>query len=306
MCGAGQHAHQKGIIHRDIKPSNVLVAADGDTPNPKVIDFGIAKATKGELTTPTVNTGYGQIMGTPLYMSPEQAGLDGSDVDTRTDIYSLGGLLYELLTGTTPFDEQRLREANYDELCRLIREEDPPRPSCRISTLGKLATTVSTNRKTEPHKLNRLLRGELDWIVIKAIEKDRDRRYASAAAFAQDIERFLNSEPVEACPPSNLYRFRKFARRNKVALAAAALFATLIIVATGIVAWQSVRVRRESEKVATERNNTEIARAKAEQLAMLGVKVLDDIYLNVLGDRLARSAHKVRVCGLACDRRWIS
>jgi WD40 repeat protein/serine/threonine protein kinase len=232
VCQAVQHAHQKGIIHRDLKPSNVLVTLQDGMPVVKVIDFGIAKALGQErLTDKTVFTGFAQMLGTPLYMSPEQAEMSGQDVDTRTDIYALGVLLYELLTGTTPFDKERLKEASYDELRRIIREEEPAKPSTRISTLGQAATTVSANRKSEPRRLSRLFRGELDWIVMKALEKDRNRRYDTASSFAVDVQGYLDDEPVQACPPSAVYRFRKFARRNKGALITASAIALAVLLA---------------------------------------------------------------------------
>src|SRR5205823_2760827 len=177
VCQAVQHAHQKGIIHRDLKPSNVLVTLHDSVPVVKVIDFGIAKATGQRLTDKTLFTQFAQMMGTPMYMSPEQVQMSGLDVDTRSDIYSLGVLLCELLTGTTPFDRQRFKEAGYDEIRRIIREEEPPKPSTRVSTLGQAATTVSTQRKSDPKRLSQLLRGELDWVVMKCLEKDRSRRY---------------------------------------------------------------------------------------------------------------------------------
>jgi serine/threonine protein kinase len=177
VCQAVQHAHQKGVIHRDLKPSNVLVTLHDDKPVPKVIDFGVAKALGQELTDKTLFTGFAQMLGTPAYMSPEQAQMSGLDVDTRSDVYALGVLLYELLTGATPFARERLRAAGYDEMRRIIREEEPPRPSARVSTLGPAARTVSANRRSEPHKLSALFRGELDWVVLKALEKDRNRRY---------------------------------------------------------------------------------------------------------------------------------
>jgi serine/threonine protein kinase len=183
VCQAVQHAHQKGIIHRDIKPSNVLVVSHDGTPVVKVIDFGVAKAIGQQLTDKTIYTQFSQMVGTPLYMSPEQAGQSGLDVDTRSDIYALGVLLYELLTGTTPFDKERLREVGYDEMRRIIREEEPPKPSTRISTLGQAVTTISTQRQSEPKRLSQLFRGELDWIVMKALDKDRNRRYETASAF---------------------------------------------------------------------------------------------------------------------------
>src|SRR6516225_8362669 len=221
VCQAVQHAHQKGVIHRDLKPSNVLVMMQDITPVVKVIDFGVAKALGQELTDKTLFTGFAQMIGTPLYMSPEQAGQSGVDIDTRSDIYSLGVLLYELLTGTTPIDKDRLTEVGYDELRRIIREEESPRPSTRISTLGQAATSVSSQRKSDPKRLSQLCRGELDWVVMKCLEKDRNRRYESAYGLARDIERYLHDEPVQACPPSAWYRYRKLARRKKRAFVTA-------------------------------------------------------------------------------------
>jgi WD40 repeat protein len=235
VCQALQHAHQKGIIHRDIKPSNILVAMHDGVPLPRVIDFGIAKATSGRLTDQTLITELRQIVGTPAYMSPEQAETTSElDIDTRCDIYSLGVLLYELLTGTTPFDPKTLSAAAYAEMQRIIREVDPPKPSTRISALGQTSGVVAANRSAEPVKLCRLVRGDLDWIVMKALEKDRTRRYATALEMARDIERHLSHEAIEARPPSAAYRLRKFARRNRGALATAILFAAMIIVAIGV------------------------------------------------------------------------
>ncbi len=214
VCQAVQHAHQKGIIHRDIKPGNVMVAEYDDRAVPKIIDFGVAKAVEHRLTEKTVFTQFGQIVGTIDYMSPEQAKLNQLDIDTRSDIYSLGVLLYELLVGETPFDRERLRSTAFDELLRIIREEEPPKPSLRLSTRQSLHA-IAANRQIEPKKLNALVRGELDWIVMKALEKDRNRRYSTANGFAGDVRRYLNDKPVHACPPSAAYRFRKFARRNK-------------------------------------------------------------------------------------------
>jgi serine/threonine protein kinase len=201
VCRAVQHAHQKGIIHRDLKPSNILVTVIDGAAVPKVVDFGIAKATGFTLTDQTLQTGFHQFVGTPLYMSPEQADLSSLDVDTRSDIYSLGVLLYELLTGSTPFDQDTLRQAAFDEVRRIIREEEPPRPSTRLSTLGESLSTVSERRNVEPRHLIWAVRGELDWIVMKALEKDRTRRYQTANDFADDLIRHLNNQPVEACPP---------------------------------------------------------------------------------------------------------
>jgi tetratricopeptide (TPR) repeat protein/serine/threonine protein kinase len=237
VCQAVQHAHHKGVIHRDLKPSNVLVTLQDGAALVKVIDFGIAKALGQSLTDKTLFTGFAQLIGTPLYMAPEQAALSNVDVDTRSDIYSLGVLLYELLTGTTPFTKERLQEAGYDELRRIIREEEPPRPSTRLSTLGQAATTISTQRRSDPKRLSQLFRGELDWIVMKALDKDRNRRYETASAFAADVQRYLHDEPVLACPPSALYRFGKFARRNKVGLAIAGLILLLLVVFGSGLGW---------------------------------------------------------------------
>jgi WD40 repeat protein/serine/threonine protein kinase len=229
VCRAVQHAHQKGVIHRDLKPSNVLVTVHDTTPVPKVIDFGVAKALGQELTDKTLFTGFAQMVGTPLYMSPEQAGQSGLDVDTRSDIYSLGVLLYELLTGTTPFDKDRFRKAAYDEIRRIIREEEPPRPSTRLSESKEMLPSISARRHTEPAKLTRLVRGELDWIVMKCLEKDRNRRYETAGALAADAQHYLSDEPVQACPPSAWYRFGKFARRNRREVLAAGAAAAVAV-----------------------------------------------------------------------------
>ncbi len=228
VCHAVQHAHQKGIIHRDLKPSNVLVAQYDTRPAPKVIDFGLAKAIGHKLTEKTMYTRFGQIVGTVDYMSPEQASFNQLDVDTRSDIYSLGVLLYELLVGETPFDKKRMHTAAFDELLRIIRLEEPPRPSARLSSSG-MRPEIAAKRKSEAKSLSLALRGELDWVVMRAIEKDRDRRYQSASALAEDIQNYLTGEPVSACPPSAQHRFQKFARRNRVALTATAMvFAALL------------------------------------------------------------------------------
>jgi serine/threonine protein kinase len=243
VCQAVQHAHQKGIIHRDIKPSNVMVVSHDATPVAKVIDFGVAKAVGHQLTDKTIYTQFTQMVGTPLYMSPEQAGQSGLDVDTRTDIYSLGVLLYELLTGRTPFDRERFKQAAYEEIRRIIREEEPPKPSTRISTLGQAASTVATQRKSDPRRLSKLIRGELDWIVMKALEKDRTRRYETASGFAADLQRYLTDEPVLACPPSVGYRLGKVMRRHKTLLAAGAAFVALLVAGTTISVWQAALAR---------------------------------------------------------------
>jgi serine/threonine protein kinase len=227
VCQAVQHAHQKGVIHRDLKPSNVLVGLYDGQSVPKVIDFGVAKATGNKLTEATFLTGFGVLVGTPEYMSPEQALMDNVDVDTRSDVYSLGVLLYELLTGSTPLDRDRLKRTTPLELLRVIREDEPPRPSARLGVSDQLPG-IAACRNVEPRKLTGLLRGELDWIVMKALEKDRSRRYETANALAGDLRRYLDDEPVQACPPSARYRLRKFSRRHRAALAVAAVVLTAL------------------------------------------------------------------------------
>jgi len=243
VCAALNHAHQKGMIHRDIKPSNVMVADQDGEPVVKVIDFGIAKATEGKLTEDTLVTLQEQVVGTPAYMSPEQAGMDGLDIDTRSDIYSLGVLLYELLSGKPPFDPKTLMSAGFDEMRRIIREQEPARPSNRVHTIVDTEETanITATHGVDPHRLSRILRGDLDWIVMKALEKDRGRRYETANAFAADIERFLTNETVSAAAPSLGYQFRKFARRNQAALLVSSAIAVVLVAATIVSVRQAIR-----------------------------------------------------------------
>ena len=249
VCEGVQHAHQKGIIHRDIKPSNILVAVEGDKPVPKIIDFGVAKAISQRLTERTLFTELGQWIGTPEYMSPEQAELTGLDVDTRTDVYSLGVVLYELLAGSQPFGANELRTAGFDEMRRRIREDDPPKPSTRVSSLGDVSKTTAERRRTDLHGLARTLRGDLDWIVMKALEKDRTRRYGSPSDLSSDLERYLRDQPVEASPPGVAYRARKFIRRHRAGVAASA--ALIVMLVAGIVGTTAglLRAKREAAAV---------------------------------------------------------
>ncbi len=242
VCRAIQHAHQKGIIHRDIKPSNVLVTLHDGVPVPKVIDFGVAKATEQTQTERSLFTQHGTLVGTLEYMSPEQAEMGALGVDTRSDVYSLGVLLYELLTGGTPLGRERVREAAYAEVLRMIKEDEPPRPSTRLSDSGEALASISALRQTESVKLTKLVRGELDWIVMRSLEKDRNRRYGTASGFAMDVQRYLNDELVEACPPSGWYRLRKLARRNRRALAAAAVLGVALLVAMSALTVSYVRI----------------------------------------------------------------
>ncbi len=327
VCQAVQHAHQKGIIHRDLKPSNVLVTEYDDRPVPKVIDFGVAKAIQQRLTDKTMFTELGQVIGTLDYMSPEQTKLNQLDIDTRSDIYSLGVMLYELLTGNPPFDRVRLRSAAIDEVMRIIREEEPPRPSIRLSSVDTLPS-VAANRHIDPRDLTRQLRGEIDWIVMKTLEKDRTRRYDTANGLAADIKRFLDDDPVLACPPSKAYLFRKFAKRNKSVMTTAAILTAAILLGSGISVWQAVRASHEARRAnAAERlaqlrytqetqsrlqaeqsqQDAEQARQHAESQQRiaermeasasenldLALSALDDIYLTAVGEERLLAAASV-------------
>ena len=295
VCQAVQHAHQKGVIHRDLKPSNILVELEDVKAIPKVIDFGVAKATQQPLTERTLHTGFAQMIGTPLYMSPEQAQLNSLDVDTRSDVYSLGVVLYELLTGATPFDVDTLQRAGFDEMRRMIREDEPLRPSFRVSTLEhKRATTASDRRRTDPRQLSLAMRRELDWIVMKALEKDRTRRYESASALAADVQRYLDDEPVQACPPAALYRFRKLARRHRTVLTAAILLALSLLAGTGVSAWQAWEAKQArgdaEQRFIAERDARQAEaeqRKQAQRNLQLAVGAVDDMYYHLASSWLA-------------------
>ncbi len=308
VCQAIQHAHQKGIIHRDIKPSNVMVTLYDGKPVPKVIDFGVAKATEQKLTERTLFTQFGTMIGTLEYMSPEQAEMSALGVDTRSDIYSLGVLLYELLTGSTPLTHKRMKEAAYGEILRMIKEEEPPKPSTRLSDSGEALASISAQRHTEPAKLSKLMRGELDWVVMKCLEKDRNRRYETANAFAGDVQRYLADEPVEACPPSARYRLRKFARRNKgpvltASLVMLALVGGIVGTTVGLVRAEQAR-QAEAERAEGERRAKDTAEKRLTQIEK-GIDILGLIFENldprseekdgrplraILGDRLDQAA----------------
>jgi WD40 repeat protein/serine/threonine protein kinase/tetratricopeptide (TPR) repeat protein len=299
ICQAIQHAHQKGIIHRDLKPSNVLVTMYDDRPVPKVIDFGVAKAIDQRLTEKTVYTQFGTLVGTLEYMSPEQAEMNAFGVDTRSDIYALGVLLYELLTGTTPLERARLREAAFAEIVRRIKEEEPPRPSVRLSTSGAQAL-LARARRTDPATLSRLVRGELDWIVMRCLEKDRTRRYDSASGLARDVEHYLRDEPVEARPPSAWYRFCKLARRNKVALTTTMLVAVALVLGTAVSTWQAIRAeiaREEAEMARSDEAKQRLAANQARQEAEDRAEELRRIAneLRVEKDKLERTLANARV-----------
>jgi eukaryotic-like serine/threonine-protein kinase len=288
VCQAIQHAHQKGIIHRDVKPSNVMITLYDGRPVPKVIDFGVAKATEQRLTERTLFTQYGTMVGTLEYMSPEQAEMSALGVDTRSDIFSLGVLLYELLTGSTPLSRKRVKEAAYGEVLRMIREEEPPRPSTRLSDSGEALASISAQRHMEPAKLTKLMRGELDWIVMKCLEKDRNRRYATANGFAADVQRYLNDQPVQACPPSAMYRFRKFARRNRRTLTMTSVLALAMLLMVGSVGWM-VRDRAAAAE--------QVARDNAGRLALLEGRIsqaLDEAEAHYELDKLPEAISSVK------------
>jgi serine/threonine protein kinase/tetratricopeptide (TPR) repeat protein len=265
VCHAIQHAHQKGVIHRDVKPSNILVSLHDGKPMPKVIDFGVAKAMEQPLTEHTIYTQYGQVLGTVEYMSPEQAEMGGLGVDTRSDVFSLGVALYELLTGTTPLSHRRLRELTVQQQVQLIKDEDPPKPSTRLGSADDTLPTLAARRSAEPTSLLTLVRGDLDWIVMKALEKDRGRRYESPAAMVRDIERYLRDEPVEACPPSAIYRLRKFGRRNRWLITTAALVTVLLVGGIITSTLLAVRARLAEKDARVQRDAAESAEREARQ-----------------------------------------
>jgi serine/threonine protein kinase len=281
VCQAVQHAHQKGIIHRDLKPSNVLIALYDGKPIPKVIDFGVAKATAQKLTGRTLFTEVGQIIGTFEYMAPEQADLNNLDIDTRADIYSLGALLYRLLAGTPPFTAEQLRSVPFTEMLRMIREVEPPKPSTKLASSQELPA-IAAHHKLEPKKLTKLVKGELDWIVMKALEKDRDRRYETANGLARDIQRYLADEPVQACPPSAGYRLRKFVRRNKgPVLAATTIFLVLL---GGIVGttWGMLTAKAAAKEEKLAKEEEKLAKEIAQQSNAMTTGVLDFVETKIL------------------------
>jgi serine/threonine protein kinase len=290
ICQAVQHAHQKGIIHRDLKPSNVLVALYDGKPVPKVIDFGVAKAAGQQLTDKTLVTGFGAIVGTLEYMSPEQAEINQLDIDTRSDIYSLGTLLYELLTGSPPFRRKDLENAGLLEVLRVIREQEPSKPSTKLSTAEGLPT-LAANRGMEPAKLTKLVRGELDWIVMKALEKDRSRRYETANGFAMDVQRYLADEPVLVCPPSMGYRLRKFARRNKAVLVTSGVVVAALLVSVVVMAISIVLISKEKALTKAAYDAEADQRQRAQARSRMAWQAADDMYTQVAEKWLAQEPH---------------
>ena len=293
VCEGVQHAHQKGVIHRDLKPSNVLVTIQGDRPVPKIIDFGVAKATAQHLTERTLYTELGVMIGTPEYMSPEQAEMGGLDIDTRTDVYALGVILYELLTGALPFDRKELRQAGFAEIQRMIREEEPPRPSTRLTQLGPASTQAATNRRTEIRRLASDLRGDLDWVTMKALEKDRTRRYETANALAVDVRHHLSHEPVSAGPPSAAYRAKKFVRRHRFGVAVAATLVLMLLIFGVTMTVQAQRIAMERDRA-----NREAETAKQVSSFLVGMFETTNPFegrgKNVpVGDVLDRGAQRI-------------
>ncbi len=313
ICGAVQHAHQKGIIHRDLKPSNILVESHDGKPVPKVIDFGLAKATTGlKLTEKSLFTGFGSVMGTPIYMAPEQANFSAIDIDTRADIYALGAVLYELLTGTTPLTRDTIKKAQLDELLKLIREQEPPTPSSRLSSVDS-APSVAANRQIEPTKLSRFMRGELDWITLKALSKERDRRYETANGFAKDIERFLNHEPVQAGPPSTTYKLKKFVRRNRGTVVATSAIGIALLAGVIGTTWGLIEARKQTaiaqaettakdealvaeksakEQVVMERNAAELSRQAEERERKFAQAIADFVRNDFLALTSVEGQHR--------------
>jgi tetratricopeptide (TPR) repeat protein len=280
ICQAVQHAHQKGIIHRDLKPSNILVTIVDGKGVPKVIDFGVAKATSGRLTDESLSTQFGAVIGTLEYMSPEQAGFSGVDIDTRADIYSLGVILYELLTGLKPLDAKRLRQAAFTEMIRVIKEEEPSKPSTRLSTDAS-APSLAALRLSEPKRLAALLRGELDWVVMKCLEKQRDRRYETASGLARDIQRYLANEVVEARPPSAKYRLQKFVRRNRAAVTTAVVVSLAIVAGAGLATWQAIRATNAEAQ-------SRLDRDRAEESFRQARAAVDDYFTTVSESKLLK------------------